>query len=422
MNARSHSMPTLSELVTKLTLFGGSNGLAQVMLAVYTILIARILGREGYGIFISSYSIVTLSSFLVNWGMDVWLFREASHQNAASQLLPNVLRLKTCFGAGWSILVVLLPILLFPNQFTFSLLLLCVIDVWVESITNTFLAFSNAQKKLRQSSTVILVSRVLRLGGAIGLVLIGMDHPLAYAMGRALANIVSLLFVLRLMKPSLAVMGDKETLVSTWRQSVPYSFSELLVLIYSQADVTLLALLAGKSAAGVYSPAVSLINALFVIPNAVYLTFLPHTVDSLSSNCNLDEKRKLLGWSLAVQASIGVGLALIVGTLGKPALDFLLQKDYSMTGRILTVLSPILLLKAINFGFVTWIVAIGWQKRRILPQALVAFGGILANLLVIPSHGPLGAAWVYLAGEGVLAFGYGLVAWRGWQKIMAETL
>ena len=79
MNARSHSMPTLSELVTKLTLFGGSNGLAQVMLAVYTILIARILGWEGYGIFISSYSIVTLSSFLVNWGMDVWLFREASH-------------------------------------------------------------------------------------------------------------------------------------------------------------------------------------------------------------------------------------------------------------------------------------------------------------------------------------------------------
>ena len=416
MIARSHSMPTLSELVTKLTLFGGSNGLAQFMMAVNTIIVARALGPEGYGFFISSYSLVTLSSFLVNWGMDVWLLREASNINSVLGILLNVLQLKAIFGTGWGILKVLLPPLLFRDHFTFSLLLVCVVDVWSDSIMNTFLAFSNAKKRLRQSSKIILVSRVLRLGGACGLVLFGINNPLFYAIARASATFLSLYFAIRMVKPSFAIMVSRDSLIYTWKQSIPYALSELLALIYLQADVTLLALLAGKSAAGVYSPASSLINALFVIPNAVYLTFLPHMVDSLSTTSNLDENKKLLGWLFTFQVLVGVVLALIVGLLGKPVLEFLLLKDYSMTGQILTILSPILLFKAINFGFVTWIVAIGWQKRRVFPQAVVAFGGFLANLWFIPSFGSLGAAWVYVVGEGILMVGYGLVAWRGWQR------
>ncbi len=186
---------------------------------------------------------MTLSSFFVNWGMDaVWLFREASHQKcgftASSKCIAAQKHVLGLVGASQ----VLLPILLFPNQFTFSLLLLCVIDVWVESITNTFLAFFQCPKE-----TLIFNSYPgltgSRLGGAIGLVLIGMDHPLAYAMG-VLANIVSLLFVLRAMKPSSQSWVIRKHWYPLGGNLSHIHFSELLVLIYSQADVTLLALLA----------------------------------------------------------------------------------------------------------------------------------------------------------------------------------
>lgn len=421
MNTPSIQLPTSTQLFKKLTLFSSSNGLAQLMMAVYTLVVAGTLGPENYGFFIGSYSLVILSSFLINWGMDLWLLREASEQDAPGNLLTQVVQIKARLGLIWGLLLIVLPPLIFPEIFSFNMMVICVADVWCDSITNTFLMSLNAQKRLKNSAQIVLVSRALKLFGAIGLILVGVGSPIIFAAARGTATLISLLFAALIVHPILVVRVPSVSLRLVWRRSIPYGLSEFLAIIYLQADVTLLSLIAGKTAAGYYAPASSLINALFVIPNTIYLTFLPYLVNLLPGG-NTQSLRKVLRWLFATQLVLGFVMALGVGLLGGPTLEFLLRKEYATAGLILTILSPILFFKALNFGFAAWIVAIGWQRYRVWPQAVVAFGCVLANLWAIPRFGIYGAAWIYTVGEFILLLGYGYVSWQGWKRVKAGNL
>ncbi len=56
--------------------------------------------------------------------------------------------------------------------------------------------------------------------------------------------------------------------------------------------------------------------------------------------------------------------------------------------------------------------AVGWQNRRLIPQAASAAVNVFFNLWAIPHLGLAGVAMVYVASEIILAIGYaGLVRW-----------
>lgn len=419
MKPSSIPLPPASSLLKKLSFLGSSNSLAQLMMAIYTLLLARVMGVDNYGFFAGSYSLAVLSSFVVNWGMDICLMRETSQPDAQRDLLPVVLRIKILFGLVWGAALVWLPPLLYPQLYTPGMMLVCVVDIFSESITNSFLVTLTAQKRVRLYARTILISRGLKLLGAVILVALGLKAPLAYALLRMAATLAALTAVTLMSRLPLRTTEKTLPPLQFWRSSIPYGLSELLALVYGQADITLLSVLAGKAAAGIYAPASSLVNALFVIPNAVYLVFLPYLVELFGSR-NVEQLRKYLGWMIGIQFAVGVILALGVGLAGRPLLGLLLQKDFSATGRILVILSLLLVFKSISFGFAAWLIAIGWQRYRVIPQAVVALGSIVLDLWIIPLYGVSGAAWVYVAGEFLLMLGYGILAIRGWSIIKQQ--
>lgn len=105
------------------------------------------------------------------------------------------------------------------------------------------------------------------------------------------------------------------------------------------------------------------------------------------------------------------GALLMVGMMifSQPMISLVLGQKYKATGEILLILSPILFLKSLGFGMAAFLVAVGWQNRRLLPQAMSAGLGVLLNLLIIPFYGIYGTAWVYIASEMFLTLGYGLL-------------
>ena len=66
-----------------MSLYGASASIAQVIMMVYTLVVARHLGVAQYGIFAGAYSLSGLTAFVVNWGLDTWLLREAAVTNRA---------------------------------------------------------------------------------------------------------------------------------------------------------------------------------------------------------------------------------------------------------------------------------------------------------------------------------------------------
>ncbi len=386
-------------------------------MALNAILLARALGPEGYGVFAGCYAVAGLSAFVISFGMDTWLLREAASRFAPVDLSAKVIQVKMKIGLVWGLVLVAIVPTIRPDLFSPWLMLICVLDVWSDSCFNTHVAALNVQKRIRVISRLVLLSRGGRLLGTILVASLGWVAPLDFALSRFSATLLSLILAWIVLKPNFRNqirLGAKEIL----RQTMPYGTSEFLALIYAQADITLLAFLAGKTAAGIYAPATGLINALFVIPNAGFTLAVPR-LTALSSQGPQRLKSFIFRLHLGF-LFLGCALAVAVGFGGKWMIALLLGNRFNETGALLIVLSPILLFKAMEYLYAAIFVAMGWQKLRLIPQSISAGANILLNVLAIPLFGVYGVAVVYCLSELLLLLGYGYLAVK-WMRSLAEA-
>ena len=393
-----------------MSLYGASASIAQVIMMVYTLVVARHLGVAQYGIFAGAYSLSGLTAFVVNWGLDTWLLREAAMTNRAygdeRDVGGQVTRVKLVLGVVWAVLLVGLAPLIRPDLFLRELMLVCAVDTLVESLVNTQIAVLNTQKRMQDISHILIISRTGRLAGAVMLISLGGFGPLAFAVARSIATLIGLMYARFRVNLPLAG-GTNIHLLKIWQSAAPYGLSELMALIYLQVDVTMISIILGKEATGIYAPAVGIIAALFVLPNVIYLAFIPRLSRILGES--LAGFFRWAGGMMSVFLLLGIALTTAVAIGGEWVVVTLLRQAFAESGQILTLLSPILLFKSLSFGFGAILVSIGWQRFRLIPQAVASIVAIGVNLWAIPNFGVRGAAWVYLLGELVLMVGYGLI-------------
>lgn len=398
-----------SEVLRNLSRYSLGTGAAQFLLMIYTLLVARFLGPNQFGLFTGSYALTSLSAFLVNWGMDTRLLREPGSLTAPRQWAGRVLRVKAGLGLLWAFALIIIPPLVRPEIFTPLFMFVCASDIWFDGALTTHISALNIQKRFHAVSRIIFFSRALRLLSAVGLVLVGNSNPLDFAITRCVTTFIGLAVAVWVLKPDLRA-GRTPSGLRVWRLSVPYGLSDFLALIYMQADVSLLTLLAGSSAAGLYSPASGLVNALFVIPSTVFLISVP-----ILSRQYINQPRRLpnsLKWLTFGFLGLGLLLTLFVGGTGGWILRVLLGPKYLLTSALLGLLSPLLFFKSLGFAWAAFLVAVGWQKQRLIPQAVSAAVNVLVNLWAIPRLGIPGVALVYVLTELILAIGYGLLVMK----------
>ena len=396
-----------------------STALAQLMVMLFSLLLARYFGPQVSGGYTSVFAISSLTAIAFNLGLDTWLLREGALSQDLRKTFSNVLLTKAAAGIVWAVLLFVIATNLRPDLYPMGLLTVCIMDVWFDTIFVSSLAVFNIERKIRQYSLLILLSRGLKLLGLIVLILIGNRNILMFAGWRALCSLVFAFTAVVIMKPRL---GDHSlsNIKQILSQTRSFAISDLLATVYMQADVVILSNIKGKVATGVYSPALSLINALFVIPNAVYTYFIP----SLSRwfKNNTDKFVDLAKKAILLLSVIGVIMSLSIALLGKPATALLLGEDYAVSGDLMVRLSPILLLKCLEFGFAAIIVAANKQKSRLIPQAIAAIVNVGLNLVLIPRLAEFGAAAVYLTTEVILFVSYGTIAVKTLNNTRKESV
>jgi len=378
--------------------------LAQILMAINAIILARYLGPQNFGIYTGTYAAVGLTSFFLNWGLDTWLLRESSISKESFRLLGRVFFIKIAFAIPWGITLFLVLPTIRSGFFLESLTLIVIFDIFFDGLFNAELAAMNAQKRVPVVSGLLFLSRGSRLLITILLIVLGMNSPEIFAAGRMMGTILALVAALILFAPKIYGVELHEAKV-TFRQAIPYGFSELLAIVYMQADVTLIALLIGTGeAVGLYAPASGLINALFVIPLAGFYVLVPVLTrlhQERSSSFKHTIIQVFVGFSI-----LGIILTFFMWAAGPLLSDLLLGSTYGTTGQLLRILSPILFLKSISFACAAFLVAVGWQVRRLIPQAISASVNIILNLMVIMTLGILGVALVYVVSEVILLIGY----------------
>jgi len=355
-----------------------------------------------FSVYTSCYAATGVSAFLFSWGMDTWLLRESASSKDLLALAGGVLRNKAVMGLMWgSLLVIGLP-LLRPDIFSRMLLVVCVIDTWCDSCLNTQIACLNINKQYPAIPKLIMLSRFGRLVGAITLVLAGGISPFLFGLVRSFFSLAAFLLSWRYTHPRLRHLPAG---IHIFRRSLPYAASDILAQIYVQADVTILALMSSKAVIGLYSTAEGIINALFIIPTTAFLLVVP----TLSRLADHEPERFRPAIKKSFLGFLMLGLALISLTLffGGLIAEALLGPQYRTSGQLLVLMSPILFMKALEFGCIAILVSAGRQSKRLVPQALSAATNVLLNIWMIPIAGIFGVALVYVFSEVILIAGYG---------------
>lgn len=398
--------PKYLSLVNNIAAYSGSTTIAQFIMMVYVVLLARILGPAEFGVFSSAYALVGLTAFLLNLGMDTWLLRKAGLYPDVRFLSGKVLKIKAGIGVWWSIALVVLVPLIRPDLYSISMMVICSLDVWSDVCFNTQIQALNVQRRMKTIGWLMLLSRGGRITGLVILYFFGIDSAFYFALSRATATFIGLLAVTWFHRPKLNSQGFMTTR-DVIKESLPYGVSDFLALIYTNADVTILALMAGTIAVGLYSPASGIIHALFVIPNALFTVIVP-ILTNLGVR-DVSRFRKALPILFASFFIMGLSMWLILGFTARWLMPFLLGEEYQFTGEILGILSPIIFFKFISFACAVVLVCVGWQHRRLIYQMIAAVFNISANILIIPLYGINGVAWVYVISELLLVIGYGWV-------------
>jgi O-antigen/teichoic acid export membrane protein len=399
------------------TLLSGSTA-AQGMTAVTLLFTARQLGAVHYGQYVAAFTLVSFTAVLFSLGLDLWLLRNAGREpTELARLTGSLLAIKGCIGGIWLAVFFGLASILDPSRFPVELIRLSALAVWLDGMFSINLTAFRAS--LRNTYSAVLEA------GTVGLWLLmtfllttsGQAQPLAYLGVRIVASlvgvVVSSLLVWHKVQPRVSLLFIKRAL----GEALPFAGSEILAMANMRQDVLIVALMLGDKAAGLYSPAVGIINAAFVLPAAIYLVITPVLSNLFATNVDkawVIAKQGILLLALAGLAA-SIGLVVIAG----PIIS-LLGVTFHGSREVLLTLSVILFSHSISFGMASILVATGQQKKRTIIQAIVVAINAILDFAIVHWAGIIGVAIVYVISDILLLVGYSWLVWRNRSAVINQ--
>ncbi len=384
-------------------LFSGT-ALAQGLTAVVYLVLARHLGSSSYGVFASCLALASLTSLAFNLGLELWLLQAGGKDpQAIKTQAGSILMIKVGLGFAW--LVVLGVLQPYLNQQTFprDVLLWTALVVFLDSLFMTALTAFKASLQNRFILYIEPTTDLFWLGGTLLLINRQVSELVPFLWVRVLVLAFGLAAALLMVRIKVGLGVRRSIIRQALVEAPPYFASELFAAVTMRIDLLFVAIFLGSQAAGIYSPALAVINTTFFIPAAIANVMIP-VLSHLNQN-HIQQARLTAQRQILLQAVVGVAMfsgALLLA----PLLVGFLGESYQGTASLLRILSVILLLKPLTFSLATILVATGNQNKRITVQMLAVAATIGLDLVAVTWFGLPAVALVYVLVEGLVLGGY----------------
>ena len=169
-----------------------------------------------------------------------------------------------------------------------------------------------------------------------------------------------------------------------------YILPSLMVTIFQHTDRVMLKLMVGEAETGIYSAAITCIGISSFVFAAIIDSFRPVILEAKEKDQTAYEKQMIQLYSIITMLSLAqsIGMAL----LSKPIILILYGSEFMRAASILAVA-----VWYVTFGYYgsvrnIWILAEGKQKYLTAINVGGALANVLANFLLIPVCGAMGAA------------------------------
>lgn len=375
------------------------------MLAV-TVVAARRLSQESFGIFSLASAFGTLVGLATDFGIPMHVARAVAQRPAdASQILRRWLRVRIGTAVIVTVLV-FVGVLAMPSKTYAVAILLFALAYILTALVDFLHYFYRGMGRSDVESSLKLWQRSTMVGaGLLALWWTTNLNVLAAAtVLPALATFVfSVWFARRLARQAERGVErhDQQSLPSLWtefkRDVLPIGAGILLSTLYFRIDLFLIEHWKGTEAVALYNAALRLLEGVRLLPAAVMAVVLP----SLCQATDMGPFRRVsAGLTL-----FGTALAIVAWT----SAGWLVPRVYGSTYAEATQAFRILMLSfpLMSLNYVTTQQLIGWHGQRayavVCGLALVLNVGL--NAWLVPAYSLEGAAWATLGTEVLVAIG-----------------
>ena len=369
---------------------------------VTSVIVARILGPEGRGLYAVAITIGAVGVQFCNLGLHASnTYYVAGDRRLLPALAANTIILSLAVG-GVSTALIWVIFRLWPQMAPVRGLVLILSLLWIP-FGLAYMLLQNLLigiQEVHNYNKIELLTKALGLGligiliitGAVGVetlflvALIGLIIGLFWTLLRLRAHI----FVLPL--PSLTLF--KET-IRYGSKAYLAAFFAFLVL---RVNLLMVKYMLGAEEAGYYSIAASMADTLCMLPVVIGTILFP----KLSAMTHDQEK-----WAFTRKVTVSVGLAMVFLTgsaalLAGPVVRILFGEAFMPAVPAFIWLLPGIVLLSINTCYMNYFASIGMPLITVISPGLAAIVNIAVNLKLIPWLGIVGTSIASVLSYGVM--------------------
>jgi len=369
-------------------------------------LVARYLGPGQFGLFAYAGSVVALLMPVAELGVDAVVRRKlVTAPGDAARWLSLVWWLR--LGIGVVLLLILgswLSLASDVGEATVLILILSLGLLQPAGMTADLWLQANLQAK----RTTVATWFSLGIGAVARLWLVSISAGLvAFAWVSVAEGILNSLLVwiaarragLPRLQPGLDFSRARELMSASW----PLLISALTVVLYMRIDVVMLRELVGDSSAGTYAAAVRLSELWYFVPGALASSLLPSLLRDEAAGRLIYDRAMQRYYDLS--AAMGYLLAFATSLLAGPLVQLAFGAGFAEASTVLRWHAWGVIFVFLGVARGQFLVNEGLTGFYLITTSLGAALNVGLNLWLIPSHGPLGAAWATLASYSLAAWG-----------------
>jgi O-antigen/teichoic acid export membrane protein len=371
-------------------------GAAKALVLVSTLILGRQLGPEGFGLYSLVFAYLAFFELFADAGLDALLGRDLARPSPdAGRRLGDALILR----AVLTVIAVPVAALLFP------LVTGRPEGIWLVVLGGASLLASNRRPSLRSIlETPYRVS--LRMGvptflgvlaEALHVALLVLWIPRAGVTGAVAAQALAalpFLFVLaplsaRRLKPE--IRPEMARLTGLLHTTAPILAVLAVNVVLARIDAVMLELLRGTRDVGLYTAPVRIVE----IANLAPILLMTSVYPLIAASHPKDPVRvdRLFKGSLRVLVTGVVPVVAAEIVFAAPLVERLFGPSYAESARVLSVLAVSAIFVYADIVLTSRLVATGAEARNVWLLGIAAATNVLANLWLIPSQGPRGAAF-----------------------------
>ena len=292
---------------------------------------------------------------------------------------------------------------------SFSILLLAALYTLFTALLEYLCSVTNAFHRMDLEAGLKIANRLsIVLFGAIAL-LIGHTASLLYAMW--IATFLACVAALVLLRPQIVSIGfgwNRTILVEALRAGLPIAGTVIVGTIYLKWDLLVLSYFnVGKQEIGWYAGAFKIVEAFSALPSILGAALFPLILQLRTTNAHALDR--LLGSSTKAILLFSIPVAAIISLFSRPIISAVYGKSYLPGASVLSVLIWCIVPIFLYFYLMFVNIASGNAKHNLLAGCVALVAGLVANAVLVPRVGYLGAAWSALIANTTFAL---LAFWK----------